>query len=93
MQGGCIQSSHGSDSPSGARANVDVPENRPYKAENAMTAPALREGSQSPRTSTVHTAAAGMKHFNLPTPQPSHQSARACININMNICARRLDLA
>ena len=53
---------------SSARANGNVPENRPYKAENAMTAPALREGSQSPRTSTVHTAAAGMKHFNLPMP-------------------------
>ena len=37
------------------------------------TVAALREGSQSPRTSTAHTAAAGMKHFNLPTPQPSQR--------------------
>ena len=43
----------------------DVPENKPYNAENATVAPALRDGSQSPRVRTVQTAPAGMKQLSL----------------------------
>ena len=50
-----------------------IPENKPYKAENATVAPALRDGNHSPRVRIVQTAPAGMKQLNLVGVEYEHE--------------------